>query len=125
MKTRTTPNITAIAQFSPLNQNIKHYLSNNVSDELSSDDDSLPDLFNRGNTSDSESKDEKTLDGIETSIRSHKEYKDIPNRIIKTPTHNISRHNQQRRQSWTTKVKDTNNKASKKIKETRQEEIKK
>ena len=75
IKTRTTPNITSTAQFPPLNQNIKNNLSNEMSEESSSDDDSLPELFNRGNTSDSESEDENTLDDIETIIRSHKEYK--------------------------------------------------
>ena len=124
MKTRTTPNITSTAQFPPLNQHIKNDLSNDMSDESSSDDDSLPELFNRGNTSDSESEDENTLDDTETIIKSHKEYKNIPNRTIKTPKHNISRHSQQRHQSRKTLVKDTNNKKSKKIKQTRQEEIK-
>ena len=32
MKTRITPNITSTAQFPPLNQNIKNYLSNDMSD---------------------------------------------------------------------------------------------
>ena len=48
MKTRTTPNITSISQFTPLNQNIKNCICNNMSDESSSDE-KLGFQFNKHN----------------------------------------------------------------------------
>ena len=47
MKTGTIPNINLTAQFPPLTQHINNTLSKNMLDELSSDDNSLTELFNK------------------------------------------------------------------------------
>ena len=52
METRTKLNIKSTEQFPPLKQTVTKKLYNNMSDESSSDDESLSDLYNKGNTLD-------------------------------------------------------------------------
>ena len=122
METRTKLNIRSTEQFPPLKQTVTKVLYNNMSDESSSDDESLPDLYNKGNTSDYESEEENKSEDIKTILRSHKNYKNITQQNNLDTKKNIPQYNQHRHQSQTKQAKDTNNKISTKKTQTRKEE---
>ena len=66
------PNINSNEQFPPLNK-INKNVSDNMSEESNSDDDSLPELSKRRNELDQDSEDEDSCEEIDMIIRSRKD----------------------------------------------------